>query len=132
MLVNIMHCDLLSKRARVGKKVRWQQEGAYDVDVQEVAAYAQQLAKDLREAGVDTVVVESDEDHESTTEEDIWGEGASESNSVNQESEGVQAKGEEEEDVYEYSQKHWERNEVGQKDHEGQGWGLEDSQVDEA
>ena len=132
MLVNIIHCDLISKGASVGKKVRWQQEGAYDVDAQEVAEYAQQLVKDLREAGVDKVVVESDEDHESTTEEDIWGEGASESKSVNQESEGVQDKGEEEEYIYEYSQKHWGRNEVGQKDHKGQGWSLEDSQVDEA
>ena len=120
MLVNIMHCDLLSKRARVGKKVRWQQEGAYDVDVQEVAAYAQQLAKDLREAGVDTVVVESDEDHESTTEEDIWGEGASGSKSINQESEEAENTGQaEEEDVYEYRQKHGERNEARQKDQEG-------------
>ena len=107
MLGNIIQCDLVSKGARVGKKVRWQQEGAYDVDSQEVAEYAQQLAKDLREAGVDKVVVESDEDHESTTEEEIWGEGASESKRVNQEREGVQDKGEEEEDVYEYSQKHW-------------------------
>ena len=41
------------------------------MDAQEVAEYAQQLAKDLREAGVDKVVVESDEDHESTTEGDI-------------------------------------------------------------
>ena len=98
---------------------------------QEVAEYAQQLGKDLREAGVDKVVVESNEDHERTTEEDIWGEGASESKSVNKESEGVQEKGEEEEDVHEYSQKHLERNEVRRKDHEGQGWGLEDSQVDE-
>ena len=83
MLVHIIPCDLVSKGARVGKKVRWQQEGAYDVDAQEVAEYAQQLGKDLREAGVDNVVVESDKDHESTTEEDIRGEGASESKSVN-------------------------------------------------
>ena len=91
MLVNIIQCDLVSKGARVGKKVRWQQEGAYDVYAQEVAEYAQQLAKDLREAGVDKVVVESDEDHESMTDEDIWGEGASgsTSNSINQESEGA-------------------------------------------
>ena len=103
------------------------------MDAQEVAEYAQQLAKDLREAGVDKVVVESDEDHESTTEEDIWGEGASgsTSKSINQESEGAQDKGEEEEDLYEYSQKHWERNEAGHMDHEGQEWGLEDWQVDE-
>ena len=32
MLVNIIQCDLDSMGARVGKKVRWQQEGAYDVD----------------------------------------------------------------------------------------------------
>ena len=37
----IIQCDLVSKGARVGKKVRWQQEGIYDVDVQEVAEYAQ-------------------------------------------------------------------------------------------
>ena len=37
-----------------------------------MAKYAQQLAKDLSEAGVDKVVVELDEDHESMTEEDIW------------------------------------------------------------
>ena len=89
MLLNIILCDLVSKGARVGKEVRWQLEGAYDVYAQEVAKYAQQLAKDLREAGVDKVVVESNEHHESTTEEDICGEGASESNSLNQESEGV-------------------------------------------
>ena len=47
MLVNIIQCDLVSKGASVGKKVSWQQEGAYDVDAQEVAEYAQQLAKDL-------------------------------------------------------------------------------------
>ena len=39
------------------------------------------------------MVAESDEDHKSTTEEDIWGKGASESKSVNQESKGVQDKG---------------------------------------
>ena len=77
-------------------------------------------------------VVESDEEYESMTEEDIWEEGASELHTVNQESDVVQDKGEEEEDDYEYSQKHWERNEVGQKDYEGQGLGLYDSQVDEA
>ena len=78
------------------------------------------------------MVVKSDEDQESTTEQDIWGEGASDSKSVNQESEGVQDKGEEQEDVYEYSEKNWERNEVGQTDHDGQEWGLEYSQMDEA
>ena len=71
ILVNIILYDLVSNSASVGKKVRWQQEGAYDVDAQEVAAYALQLAKYLRESGVDKVVVESDEDHKSTTVEDI-------------------------------------------------------------
>ena len=41
MLVNIIQCDLVSKGAKVGKKVRWQQEEAYNVDAQEVAEYAQ-------------------------------------------------------------------------------------------
>ena len=109
MLVNIIQSDLVSKCTRVGKKVRWQQEAAYDLDTQEVAEYAPQLAKDLREAAVDKVVVESDEDHESTTEEDICGEAASESMSkcIKQDSEGAQDKSEEEEDIYEYRQKHW-------------------------
>ena len=57
MLVYRIQCDLVSKGASIGKKVRWQHEGAYDVDAQEVAEYAQQLAKDLREVGVDKVVV---------------------------------------------------------------------------
>ena len=50
MLVHIIQCNLVSKGASVGKKVRWQQEGAYNMHAQEVAEYAQQLAKDLREA----------------------------------------------------------------------------------
>ena len=54
------------------------------MDAREVAEYAQQLAKDLREAAVDKLVVESHEDHESMTEADICGERASESKSVNQ------------------------------------------------
>ena len=123
MLVNAILCDLVSEGARVGQKVRWQLEGVYDVNAQEVAKYAQQLEKNLREAGVDQVAVGPDEDHESTTEGDIWGEGASWSmlNSINQEREGTQDKVQEEEveDIYEYSQQHWERNEVRQMDHEG-------------
>ena len=106
MLVNIIPCDQASMRAIVGKQIRWQPEGAYDVDVQEVEEYAQPLAKDLSEAGVHKVVPESHNDHESMTEEDIWGEAASGSNIVNQEREGYQNKGEEEEDVYENCQKY--------------------------
>ena len=97
MLVHIILCDLVSKGTSVGKKVRWQQPAAYDVDAQEMAEYAQHLTKDLREAGVDNVVVEWDEDHESTTEQDIWGVGVcgSTSNSIIQESAGTQNKREE-------------------------------------
>ena len=118
MLVHIIQCNLVSKGASVGKIVRWQQEGANDLDAEEVAEYAQQLAKDLREARVEKVVVELDDDHESTTEEDIWGGRASESKSGNNESEGDQDKGEEEEDNDSHSQKYWERHAVRQKDDE--------------
>ena len=129
MLVHIILYDVDSKWARVGTKVRWQQAGAYDVNAQEVADYAQQLAKDMREAGVDMVVVELDEDHTSTTGRDIcleWILSESMSKSINQESEVAQDKGEEEEkeDVYKYSQKYMERNQDEQMDHVGQELGL--------
>lgn len=87
------------------------------MDVQEVADYAQQLAVDLREAGVDAVVVQAGEYYRRMIEEYICREGPSESTIVNQESEGVQGNREEKEDIDDYSQMDWKRNQVSLKYH---------------
>ncbi|KAF8439557.1 hypothetical protein BGX38DRAFT_1144759 [Terfezia claveryi] len=73
MILQVTRSEIVKKGQHSGKKVRWQQDRAYEVDPEEVAAFSRQLTEDLRTAGVDCFQGRrKEEDHGSTTEEDIW------------------------------------------------------------
>ncbi|KAF8430662.1 hypothetical protein BGX38DRAFT_1146830 [Terfezia claveryi] len=73
MILQVTRSEIVKKGQYSGKKVRWQQDRAYEVDPEEVAAFSRQLTKDQRTAGVDCFQGRRKEvDHGSTMEEDIW------------------------------------------------------------
>jgi len=73
MLKSIIRSDLGKKGKRVGKHVvKFQARGAYKVDWQEVATFAEELVRELKEAGVEKVMMDlqDEDDGESSTAED--------------------------------------------------------------
>ena len=73
MLKSIIRHDLGKKGKRVRKHVvKFQAREAYKVDRQEVATFAEELVRELKEAGVEDVMVDlqDEDDRESSTAED--------------------------------------------------------------
>ncbi|RPB18051.1 hypothetical protein L211DRAFT_854528 [Terfezia boudieri ATCC MYA-4762] len=74
MILKVTQWEIVKKGNKSGKTVRWQQDTAYEVDPEEVADFSKHLTEQLRSAGVQAAQRDRDEeDHGSTTEEDIWG-----------------------------------------------------------
>jgi len=73
MLKSIIRSDLGKTGKRVGKHViKFQARGAHKVDRQEVATFAEELVRELKEAVVEEVMVDlqDEDDRESPTAED--------------------------------------------------------------
>ncbi|KAF8457281.1 hypothetical protein BGX38DRAFT_1160271 [Terfezia claveryi] len=54
MILQVTRSEIVKKGQQSGKKVRRQQDRAYEVDPEEVAAFSRQLTADLRIVGVDS------------------------------------------------------------------------------
>ncbi|KAF8446790.1 hypothetical protein BGX38DRAFT_1270950 [Terfezia claveryi] len=65
MIVKVTQSEIVKKGQQSGKKVRWQQDAAYEVDDEKVAEFARKLSVDLREAGVSLLKEEEEEEDDS-------------------------------------------------------------------
>jgi len=122
MLKTIIRSDLGKQGKRVGKHVvKFQARGAYKVDRQEVATFAKELVQELKEAGVEEVMMElQDEDDRESAIAEYSGD--------------VDGSMEDEEDrngMWEYSQVGIILNSDGKVDPESTVEGLEHCQVDQ-
>ncbi|KAF8428599.1 hypothetical protein EV426DRAFT_639895 [Tirmania nivea] len=70
-LLSVIKADIVKKSQKVGLRVRWVQDTAYDVDEEELKEYAQQLRADLEKAGAEDLVLDYDDttERESSEEE---------------------------------------------------------------
>ncbi|RPB18093.1 hypothetical protein L211DRAFT_854478 [Terfezia boudieri ATCC MYA-4762] len=72
MILKVIQWEIVKKGNKSGKTVRWQQDTAYKVDPEEVADFSKHLIEQLKGVGIQSAQrVRDEEDHESTTEEDI-------------------------------------------------------------
>lgn len=55
-LLTVIRADIVKKSRKIGQRVRWANETAYEIDKSELEEYARQLAADLEKAAEEDLV----------------------------------------------------------------------------